>query len=128
MEIPIHKTPVSIAQATECLCVLARAERPLLAAEIADRMGMGGSHETKRRKVRKVIKHLRDVDGKWIVATLQEGYWLTADREIWRYRNERQKIDGQRIIAEASRRQKMIMDASGQRLLFAPPAGVGVVD
>ncbi len=118
MATPIHKSPVSIAQATECLVVLSRAERPLVAAQIADRMGLAGSRETKRRKVRKIIRHLREVDGRWIVATLQDGYWLTDDPEIWKHRNEVRMIDGKRIIAEASRRQRMVTTASGQGLLF----------
>lgn len=102
-----------------CLQVLKQAAEPIVAADIACRLGLGGKRETQRRHVRAIVKRLRGV-GSMVVATLNGGYWLTADEKIWTDYLEGRKIDAKRIIGEAHRRKKMVTDNRGQGLLFRP--------
>jgi len=106
-------------EATRLLGVLCRTEAAMTAAELAGRLALTGCRESQRRHIRALVKRLRD-EGKWIVATLQGGYWLTEDRDLWRDWLEHRSIDAKRLIGESHRRQKMLTDASGQGLLFGP--------
>jgi hypothetical protein len=119
---------VSVAEAAACLRVLRRATGPLVAATIAGQMGLAGRRESLRRRVRAIIKHLRDRDGCWIVATLMGGYWLTEEADVWKDYQEGRKIEAKRLIGEAARRQRIIAGAGGQGLLFGPRAGAGIGD
>ena len=94
----------------------------MTAADLARRLGLSGCRETQRRRVRAMVHALREDDGRWILADLTGGYWLTADRQQWLGRYEHRMIDGKRLIAEAASRKKMITDAAGQGLLFVPDA------
>jgi len=102
-------------QAAECLRILKAAEQPIVAADLAKRIRLAGSRETQRRKVRAIVKQLRD-SGAMIVATLQGGYLLTDDVKIWRdYLNGRQ-IDAKKVLGKTHRTKKMITDGQGQGL------------
>jgi len=101
------------------LTLLKAADEPMTAVRIARTLNLDGGHETQRRRVREIIQELRD-RGHWIIATLQEGYWLTEDAEMWKDWCDKKMIDGKRIIGEASRRKKTAADAKGQGLLFNP--------
>ncbi|HOT73759.1 MAG TPA: hypothetical protein PLX18_11460 [Anaerohalosphaeraceae bacterium] len=110
------------AQTEECtkvMILLSRAAGPMTAIQIAERLGLGGSHETKRRQVRAIIKQLRE-EGEWIVSTNWDGYWLTEDAAVWRKFLEQEKIEAKQLIGEVQRRQKMITDRFGQGYLFSP--------
>jgi len=70
--------------------------------------------------VRGLIKHLRD-GGAWIVATLQDGYFVTNDPEIWREYNEGRQIDAKKIFGETHKRKRQCLrDRLGQGFLFNP--------
>lgn len=93
-----------------------RSERAWTAAELAARIGVGGSRETQRRHIREIIRRLRQ-QGCRIVATLQDGYAYTEDAEIWKDYVEGRKIDAKRILAEAGKRTRELR-SQGQGQLF----------
>jgi len=95
----------------------------IAAIDLANKLGIEGSHELKRRHVRSIIKMLRD-NGHWIIANLSCGYYLTKDVTLWQEYNQGRQIDAKRIIGEASRRKKMI-DPKGQTMLFDNSVRVG---
>jgi len=120
-------TPVAVPadRMAACLALLRHADAPLRAAAIADHLGIVGSHETKRRRVREAVDALRG-DGAWIVADTVQGYWLTADPAVWKSWDENRRIDAKAILAESHKRRKMIADAASQGLLFAPAHRIGL--
>jgi biotin operon repressor len=85
--------------------ILLNADKPLVAADLAQRLHLIGSRETQRRKVRALIKKLRD-EGNWIIATIWEGYKLTKDFSEWREYNERCTIGAKRIFKEVSQKKE----------------------
>lgn len=106
-----------------CLAILADSGEPIVAADIARRLHLAGSRETQRRRVRAIIKHLRDETGAKIVATLGGGYMITDDEKIWREYLDGKLIDAKRIIGRAAqKKRKVIADKKGQGFLFAPGA------
>ena len=54
------KIIVSTTEAEKCLMLLARAEAPMTGAVLAQKIGLKGGRETQRRRIRAIIKHLRD--------------------------------------------------------------------
>ena len=112
---------VTTDSARRCLAVLQESREPIVAADIAKRLGLAGSRESQRRRVRAMIKHLRDKAAAKIVATLGGGYMLTEDEQIWRDYLEGKLIDAKRIIGRAAeKKKKVIADKKGQGFLFAP--------
>lgn len=101
---------------TRLLQILQQADEPIVAADLATELWLEGSRETKRRKIRALVKELR-TDGNWIVATIFDGYWLTHDYGLWKDYNEGKKIEAKRIFAEVSRRKKQA-ELVGQGELF----------
>lgn len=97
--------------------ILKAAHTPIVAAELAVKIGLGGERETKRRKIRAIVARLRD-NGHWIIAFNQEGYWLTTIEKDWLDYQAGRSIDAKRIIKEAADRRRMIVDNKGQGLLF----------
>ncbi len=118
------KSNVTTFEAAGCLGLLKNANGPMVAAEIARVLGLGGKRETQRRHVRAIVKCLRDA-GEWIVATLQGGYMVTDDADVWKDYNEGQQIDAKRILGVTGKRKKIIADSAGQGLLFKPMIGYG---
>lgn len=53
-----------------------------------------------------------------IVATQQQGYWLTEDEQLWKEYLEGRQIDAKRILGETHKRKRQLADAQGQRFLF----------
>ncbi len=99
--------------------ILRSVNGPLVAADIAVKLGLTGKRETQRRHVRELIKQLRD-NGAQIVASLTEGYRLTNDDEAnKRYLDDRQ-IGAKRVFGETHRKKKMLFNDRGQGLLFRP--------
>lgn len=110
---------VTTEEIVQCLRVLQAADKPLLAIDIANRLGLDGSRETKRRHVRGLVKTLRD-DGHMIVASVPGGYFLTADEELWEQYLEGKKIDAKKVLGEMHRKKKMLVNEKGQGMLFQP--------
>ena len=116
---------ITTTQIARLLLLLKSATEPIVAAELGIRLGLSGSRESQRRVIRSMVKCLRD-NGSKIVATLQGGYWLTDDAEIWsEYLNGR-KIDAKMTIGEAHRRQRLSQEASSQTMLFELQPAVSV--
>ncbi len=112
--------------AARCLAILkAAAEMPVVAADLAKRLGLAGNRESQRRQVRAIIKHLRD-QGEWICATMQGGYLLTDEAPVWAKYNSAQANNGKRVIGQSHNRNKAAIDSHGQGLLFQPAAGCGI--
>lgn len=103
---------------SQCLTILQEAHAPLKAIDIARQLGIHGQRETLRRRVRGIVLALRD-EGSFIVAANPDGYWLTEDQQLWTDYLEGRVISGKRCIGDASRKKRMVSDASGQGLLFA---------
>jgi len=87
---------------------------PIKAIKIAEKLGLVGSWERNRRKVRSLVKDLRD-EGEWVIASLSWGYFLTTDFALWNDYVNNRKIDALRILAEVSKRKKVVV---GQGNLF----------
>ena len=120
----MNQSNVTSDEAAACLALLKVADRPRVAAEIAELLNLTGSRETQRRHVRAIVKQLRD-DGEMIVATLSGGYWLTDDVRLWRDYLEGRKIDAKKLIGHAHKKIKMATDGISQGLLFGRCAMVG---
>jgi len=111
---------VTTNEASKCLKALAAESSPIVAAKLADKIGLTGSHETKRRHIRAIVKQLRD-KGSMIVAVGSSGYFLTEDEDTWKQYLEDRSIDAKRILGESHKRKKAITDNKGQHLLFKEP-------
>jgi len=99
---------------------LRAAQEPLTAVKLAGLCGLDGSRETRRRKVRAIVKQLRD-DGQQVVAD-GCGYFIAPTDRVWRDYLEGRKIDAKKIFAEIGKK-KRITDGHGQSLLFNPMGG-----
>ena len=119
------KPNITASEAAGCLRILESATEPIVAAGLARKLYLAGNRESQRRHVRAIIKHLRH-NGSQIVATLQDGYFLTEDSRLWRDYLEGRQIDAKRILGETHRRKRMLADAAGQGLLFSQRIHCGV--
>jgi len=98
------------------------AEAPMTAAQIAAWLRLSGSRETQRRRVRAIVEGLRK-GGSMIVATLQEGYWLTDDAKLYKRYLAGRQIDAKKVLGKTHRKQReMLADSGGQGVLFRPTA------
>jgi len=100
-----------------CLTALQQAAEPLTAIQIAARLQLQGARETRRRRVRTLIKQLRD-SGVQIAASLRDGYLLSTDGQQWERYLQSEQIKAKQRIGLAHRRRKMVTDARGQGVLF----------
>ena len=123
------KCNITTDEAARCLQLLQTADEPLVAAEIAARLHLAGSRESRRRHVRRIVEHLRD-NGSWVIATQQQGYWLTSEAQMWRDYINGCEIQAKRILAESGRRKRRAAGAPGQGVLFdmRVPAGCATVE
>lgn len=108
---------VTLSEAARCLLILQEAAEPIVAADLARKLGLPGTRETQRRHVRAIIEHLRD-NGSMIVANLQEGYELTADPRRWREYLDGHERGAKRTLGRTHHEKKMLTDARGQGVLF----------
>jgi len=113
------KPNITTSETAECLRILELATGWLTATELARKLNLAGSRESQRRHVRAIVEHLRG-DGEMIIATLQNGYFLTGDERLWKDYLEGLQIGAKRILGETHRRKKLV-DSQGQGLLFEPP-------
>lgn len=114
---------ITAEEAARCLQILQDMAEPILAADLACKLGLGGSRESQRRHVRAIVEHLRD-NGSMIVATRQQGYWLTEDSSLWRDYLEGRQIDAKRVLGETHKRKRQLTE--GQRFLFDMRINCGV--
>ena len=113
----MDKLNITSDSAASCLSVLKAAGAPLRAIEIARRLQLSGSRETQRRKVRAIIKLLRDKGCK-IVATRKDGYCLTEDDKACCDYLEDRQIDAKRVLGKTHNQKKMLTSPDGQGSLF----------
>lgn len=104
-------------EAAECLRVLQVARGPIVAADLAARLYLSGSRETRRRHVRKIIEYLREA-GNWIIANNREGCKLTTDPKKWRDYQEQRQIEAKRTFGITHKRKKIMSEGTGQGVLF----------
>ncbi len=117
---------VTTLEVARCLSILESADEPIVAAELAARLHLSGNRESQRRHIRAIIKQLRD-DGSMIIATLQDGYFLTEDPQFYQDYLDGKQIDAKRILGETHRRKKMLTEVgSGQGVLFGPVVTTGI--
>lgn len=96
---------------------------PILAINLADKLGIVGERETQRRKIRAIVQHLRNDCGQMIVADLFCGYFLTSDLKVWQDYLDGRQIDAKKILGITHQQLKMVTDSRGQGLLFVPGVG-----
>lgn len=121
----MNRPTITTYNAAACLTILKAAGEPIVAADMAKRLGLGGSRESQRRRVREIVTHLRD-QGEWIVAATQGGgYLLTDDLIMWAAYNADRANKGKRVIGQSHNRSKAAVDSQGQGLLFQP-VGAGL--
>ena len=101
-----------------CLAILKDAVEPIIASELAQRLGLVGRRESLRRHIRTIIHQLRD-DGAWIVSCKTVGYWLTRDAAAWERYQDKRTIEAKHIIGESQRRKRQSSEP-GQGMLFEP--------
>lgn len=111
------KPNITTPEIANCLSILESANKPLVAADLAKKLGLSGSRETQRRHIRAIIKHLRN-NGSKIIATLWGGYFLTTDPQLWRDYLEGREITAKRIFGETHKRKRRLTDSQGQGVLF----------
>lgn len=104
--------------------ILRLANGPLVAVDIAAKLGLTGKRETQRRRVRELIRKLRD-NGAQIVASLTEGYRLTDDDEANKRYFDTRQIGAKRVLGETHKKKKMLFNDRGQGLLFCPGGVTG---
>ncbi len=122
----MDQTNITTDEAAACLRLLRRAGRPMTAAELAATLYFSGKRETQRRHVRLIVDHLRNT-GAWIVANLQDGYFLTNDAVRWaKYNDERQIGIKQTFGVTHKRKKAALADRRGQGFLFNPSPRVCV--
>jgi len=120
------KPNITTLELARCLSFLESADKPLVAADLAQKMHLPGNRESQRRHVRAIIKQLRE-NGSMIAATLQEGYFLTEDLQLWRDYLEGRQIDAKHVLGETHKRKKMLTEVgSGQGVLFGPLVTTGI--
>ena len=102
-----------------CMRVLESAKGPLVAADIAVRLGLSGKRETQRRRVRELIKMLRD-NGVQITATLNDGYMLTDDINTNKEYLGGRQMSAKRVLGDTNKKMKTLFNNQGQGLLFRP--------
>ena len=117
---------ITTLEAARCLSILETADEPIVAAALAARLHLSGGRESQRRHVRAIVKHLRDNCDAWIIGTLQGGYFLTEDSQLWRDYLEGRQIDAKRILGQTHKRKKMLTYANGQGALFGPVVTCGI--
>ncbi len=119
------KPTVTREELAACLTLLQQADGPMTAIELAEKLGLGGCRETKRRHVREILTRLRE-GGHWIVGLNPDGNCLTHDPAAWKAYCEGRISEAKRRIGQAHKRKKaMVADASGQGVLFAPRPCMG---
>ena len=122
----MNRPTITTSNAARCLEILkAACEMPIVAADLAKRLGLAGERESQRRQVRAIIAHLRD-QGEWICATFQGGYLWTDDVGVWAGYNADRANNGKRVIGQSHHRTKTAVDSRRQGLLFQPAAGCGI--
>ncbi len=114
----MDKTNITTDEAAACLRLLRGADGPMTAIEIATQLRLGGTRETQRRHVRLIVDHLRNT-GAWVVANLQDGYFLTNDAVQWaKYNDERQIGMKQTFGVTHKRKKAALADRRDQGFLF----------
>ena len=108
-----------------CLSLLESAEGAMTAIELAVGLHLSGNRETQRRHIRHLIRRLRE-DGSMIMATLQDGYYLTSDSQLYEDYLAGRQIGAKKVLGETHRRKKMLVEVgTGQGVLFSPLIGCG---
>ena len=108
--------------AARCLRLI-KEQGPVKAITLAGQLGIEGLRETKRRRIRAIVQHLRNSAGNMIVADEINGYFLTDDITIWQNYLAGRQIDAKKILGITHRQLKMVTDSRGQGLLFVPGQG-----
>ena len=75
--------------------------------------------------MRAIVKQLRD-EGAMIAATLQNGYFLTEDLQLYRDYLDGRQIDAKKVMGVTGKRKRMLIDRAGQGLLFTQRIRCGV--
>ncbi len=120
----MNRPTITTSNAAACLAILKAADAPIVAADLAKRLGLAGSRESRRRQVREIITHLRD-QGEWIVGANPGGYRFTNDLIVWAEYNADRANNGKRVIGQSHNRNTAAVDSRGQALLFQPPVSCG---
>lgn len=108
--------------AAKCLKLI-KEQGPILAISLADQLAIVGDRENKRRRIRAIVKHLRNDCGELIIGDFLSGYTLTKDLKIWQEYLDSRQFGAKKILAVTHKQLNMVRDSNGQGLLFV--SGVG---
>ena len=106
--------------AAKCLALI-REQGPVRAITLADKLGIIGDRETKRRHIRAIVQYLRNDCGIMLVADLMHGYFVTDDKKVWQDYLDGRQIGAKKILGVTHKQLRMAIDSSGQGILFVPP-------
>lgn len=96
---------------------------PILAADLAIKIGLQGCRESNRRKIRAIVHYLKNENGNKIVSNFIDGYWIAADDKEWQASLDSLQIGAKKTLAVTHKKLKMVTDGRGQGLLFVPCVG-----
>jgi len=100
---------------------------PIKAIDLARRLALDGNRETQRRRVRAIVKHLRDDGGVMVIANLADGYFITEDKKDWAAYLDGKQIKAKKTLGQTHKQIKMTKDSAGQGLLFVPGMTMALV-
>ena len=112
----MNKTKLQ-SDANRALAILSNMTAPIRAIDLAERLGLAGGkskRESKRGRIRMIISYLRN-QGHWIVANLQDGYWITGDPKTWNEYLSTQIFATKKRLGQT---HKMQADTTGQGVFF----------
>jgi len=122
----MNKPHITTSETAIALDILSSENGPFTAAELAGRLYLTGSRETQRRRIRAIVKRLRD-DGAMIIATLAGGYQMTRNEAAWRDYLEGRQIEAKKTLGSTYKKKRQILsDKAGQGLLFSQKINMGV--
>jgi len=110
---------ISSSTAVKCLQLIEE-YGPITASDLANKLGVSGDHEYKRRQIRYIVKELREC-GEMICADSVGGYFKTKDLKEWQKYLDIRQMGAKKILAVTH--SQMVTDSKDQGLLFIPGGG-----
>lgn len=102
---------------------LIKSDGPVVAIKLADKLGIMGNREYKRRRIRAIVQHLRNNCGEKIVADISNGYYLTDDNIVFELYLKERQMSAKKVLGITHKQLKMVCDSAGQGLLFVLDSG-----
>jgi len=100
-------------------------DRPVTAIELGNRLNLKGSHETVRRRIRRIVKDAREKLGLRICANdghnAECGYWFARNDDEWQSFLEARKTRAKFTFVSLRRQREAAVDRGNEQgRLFGP--------